>query len=374
MSLPCGIYDASYTKGNFISRTHLQWALLFLGLGLIFALPFHLPDELLVLANQIGITIIVALGLQILTGSCGIISLGQAGFMCVGAYTSALLCQELGWSFWATLPCAAATAGLMGFLFGLTSIRVGGFYLVMVTLAAGYLIPTLTDIFLLPHLGIDMFSPVSITPPSIGDIVIDSHKERFLLILFALAIATFFALNIHHSRIGRVLIAVRDNDIASGILGINISYYRVLAFFIACVFAGVGGSLWSLCVPSLNPGQFMFTESIWYLGVIIVGGMGSIAGVFLGSIIIRGASYFVTQTLIPGVTSTVSSLAMESQGGLLTEIAEKLAPTVIMRSLGITPLLISLIILLFLVFAPGGIIEWWGKFKSSYRIWPLSRL
>jgi branched-chain amino acid transport system permease protein len=290
--------------------------------------------------------------------------------MCVGAYTSALLSQEVGWSFWATLPLAAVTAGIIGILFGLTSIRVKGFYLVMVTLAAGYLIPTLTDIFFLPHLGIDMFSPVSTTSPSIGGIVIDSNKERLLLILFALAIATFFALNIHRGRAGRALIAIRDNDTVSSTLGINILLWRVLAFFVACVFAGVGGSLWSLCLSSLSSSSFIFTESIWYLGVIIVGGMGSIAGVFLGSIIIRGASYFVTQTLIPWSSDTILSLAMEENGGLLSSVAGKLAGTFALRSMGANPLLISLIILLFLVFAPGGIIEWWGKFKSSYRIWP----
>jgi branched-chain amino acid transport system permease protein len=367
------MYHTNYAQEGSLLRTYLQWALLLLGVVALFALPFHLPGEYLVLANEIGITIIVALGLQILTGNCGIISLGQAGFMCVGAYTSALLCQELGWSFWATLPCAAATAGLIGILFGLTSIRVGGFYLVVITLAAGFLLPVLVDIFLLPLLNIDIFSPVASSPPSIGGVVIDTHQERLLFILPFVIMATFFALNIRRGRIGRTLSAIRDNDTTSEMLGINIPWWRVLAFFTACVFAGVGGSLWSLCVPALSTGEFAFMESVWYLGAIIVGGMGSVAGVFLGSIIIRGLDFFIRTELIPWVSSTTFSLAMEENGGLVSEMAEKLSGTVTMRALGINPLLVSLVILFFLVFAPSGVVEWWGKLRSSFRIWPLSR-
>jgi branched-chain amino acid transport system permease protein len=293
-----------------------------------------------------------------LTGCCGVISVGQAGFMCVGAYTSAVLCGEMGISFWAALPISGIIGGLVGLLFGLPSIRLRGFYLIILTLAAAVAIPPLISILLLPHFGMASLSGMSVSSPSIGGIVIDSTRDELYVVMVVVVIATLLAINLSRSRTGRAFCSIRDNELSSQIIGVNVSLYRLLAFFVCCIFAGLGGSLWALWMPSVATSQFPFTESVWYLGVIIVGGMGSISGIFLGSLVVRGASFLVSSYVLP----TLSSLALEGA----------LPASMMMRGLGITPLLISVIVLAFLIFAPGGMIEWWRKFKFFYRFWPVS--
>ena len=140
MDLPCGTFSENYAQDMAILRTRSHWVMLFVFLIFLFGCPLFLSDRILTILTIIGITTISVLGLSILNGYCGQISIGHAGFMAVGAYTSGVLCARLGWSFWAALPCAALAAGLVGVLFGLPSLKIKGFYLIMATIAAHFII------------------------------------------------------------------------------------------------------------------------------------------------------------------------------------------------------------------------------------------
>lgn len=140
MDLPCGVFQQDYAQDMAIIRTKGQWATLVIFLILLSGCPYFLTDSLLTLAIIIGITVISVHGLNILTGFCGQISMGHAAFMAVGGYVSAVLSAKLGWSFFAALPCAALGAGVVGLLFGLPSLKIKGFYLIMATVAAQFII------------------------------------------------------------------------------------------------------------------------------------------------------------------------------------------------------------------------------------------
>ena len=140
MDLPCGIFNENYAQDMAIVRTKTQWGILAAFLILLFASPLFLSDTFLTILTVIGITIISIHGLNILTGYCGQISLGHAAFMAVGGYISGILCTKLGWSFFAALPLAALCAGLVGLIFGLPSLKLKEFYLIMATVAAQFII------------------------------------------------------------------------------------------------------------------------------------------------------------------------------------------------------------------------------------------
>jgi branched-chain amino acid transport system permease protein len=140
MGLPSGTFNQSYGQDMAIFRTRAQWIMLIAFLIFLFVCPLFMSDTILTIMIIIGITVIAVLGLNILTGYCGQISLGHAGFMAVGAYTSGILTAKLGFSFWAALPCAALAAGIAGLIFGLPSLKIKGFYLIMATIAAHFII------------------------------------------------------------------------------------------------------------------------------------------------------------------------------------------------------------------------------------------
>src|SRR5512137_2979431 len=140
MSLPSGTFQESYAQDMAIFRTRTQWFLLLLFLVLLFTIPLYASNTILTLSTIIGITIISVLGLNILTGCCGQISMGHSGFMAVGGYVLAILSAKLGWPFWVALPAAGLISGLIGILFGLPSLKIKGFYLIMATVAAYFII------------------------------------------------------------------------------------------------------------------------------------------------------------------------------------------------------------------------------------------
>jgi branched-chain amino acid transport system permease protein len=331
---------------------------LILGLAFLFTFPLYLSAELLTLMNLIGISIIVALGIHILTGCCGIINFGQAGFMCVGAYMMSILSAKLGWSFWMALPCAVLMAGMIGLLFGLISLKVKGLYLMVITLAAGIIIPMAIQVVILPAVGVSVAGMYGVYP-SVGGRVFNTPEEVFFIIMAFMVLATFCAINLGRSRMVRTLKSLKDNDLASEVGGVDVSWYKLLAFFTCCLFAGLGGSLWVMYMPMLSLGQFSYAQSIWYLGMIIVGGMGSVSGVFMGAMVIRGIDFLITSRLVPWASGQVYLLPY-------------LPPWLIGHLTGVSPLLLSVFILLFLIFAPQGIVYWWNRFKGFYRVWPLA--
>ncbi|TAK36721.1 MAG: branched-chain amino acid ABC transporter permease [Chloroflexota bacterium] len=346
MSLPCGVYNQSYGQDMAIVRTRLQWVLTIGGVAVIFLGLFLFANNyVLGVANMIGIMIIAALGLQILTGYAGQFSIAHAAFMAVGGYTSAIVASH-GVPFWLAIVCGALVSGFIGLIFGLPSVRIKGFYLIMATLAAQYILmyiivhwPALTGGVLGHH------AP----SPSIGDWRISDERSWFMLILTCLIVATVLAKNIVRSKVGRAFVAIRDNDLAAEVMGVSLFHYKSLAFFISCLFAGAAGSLYAHWQRTISPTAFQLDLSIAFLGYLIVGGLGSITGTYFGVILLVGLTEVLTQLFTVLGSSFPQAMAL------------------------IAPLRLVLfggVVILFLLFQPRGLGHWWETFKMYYRIWP----
>jgi branched-chain amino acid transport system permease protein len=346
MSLPSGTFQESYAQDMAIFRTKTHWVLLFILLLLVFTVPLYASNRLLTILTIMGITIISVHGLNILTGYCGQISIGHAGFMAVGGYTSAILTATLGWSFWAAFPCAAIAAGLAGLIFGLPSLKIKGFYLIMATIASHFIIIwTILQLYSLTG-GAD---GMSVPRPEIGGYVLKSKGSYYFLVMIIACLATFLAKNIVRTRAGRAFVAIRDNDLAAEVMGINLWTYKLLAFFIGCVFAGAAGSLLVHYYAFASVDQFPFINSVWYLGMLIVGGMGSTAGAIFGAVSLKTLDEIVTM-LGPFFSTAIAPPAAAAMA-LITR---------------------GLVIILFLIFEPRGLAHRWEIVKSYYRLWPFS--
>jgi len=320
--------------------------MLFAFLILLFACPLFLTDRMLTIMTMIGISVISVHGLNILTGYCGQISIGHVGFMAVGAYTSAILTAKLGWPFWAALPCAAMAAGIAGLIFGLPSLKIKGFYLIMATISAHFII-----IWLVLHLRGLTGGPdgMPVPKPKIGSFVFSSKASYYYLVMVMACLATILAVNIVRTRAGRAFVAIRDNDLAAEVMGINLWSYKLQAFFIGCVYAGVAGSLTAHYYAFASVDQFAFMDSVWYLSMLIVGGMGSTSGAILGAVSLK---------LLDEVVTVVGPILSR---GVAAQAAASLA--LITR---------GLVIILFLIFEQRGLAHRWAIIKAYYKLWPFS--
>jgi branched-chain amino acid transport system permease protein len=346
MGLRTGTFQENYAQDMAIFRSRLHWEMLLALLILLSICPLFFSDRLLTIMTMIGIAVVSVHGLNILTGYCGQISIGHAGFMAVGGYTSAILCAKLGFPFWAALPCGALAAGIAGLIFGLPSLKIKGFYLIMATIAAQFII-----IWIIIQLrsitgGTD---GLSVPRPAIGSIALSSKTNYFYLVMVFACLATITAHNIVRTRAGRAFIAIRDNDLAAEVMGVSLWSYKLQAFFIGCVYAGVAGSLLVHYISFASTDQFPFMDSVWYLGMLIVGGMGSTTGAIFGVIALKLLDELVTivgPILAAAVApQTAASLALMSHG---------------------------LIIIIFLIFEPRGLHHRWEIIKAYFRLWPFS--
>jgi len=333
-----------------IFRTKTHWAL-FIGLMvLLFTAPLYWSNYWLGVANLIGITIIAATGLNILTGYCGQLSIGHAGFIAVGAYASAALTGRLGLPFPLGLVSAGLVAGLVGMVFGIPSLRVKGFYLAISTIAAQFIIIWVINHWTSVTGG---FVGLSVPYASIGGLTFDTEGKQFYLIMGITALTIYFAKNLARTRVGRAFVAIRDNDLAAEVMGINLFRYKLIAFFIGCFLAGIAGSLLAHWMWFLSAEFFSLAESILYVGMIIIGGIGTTLGPIFGAVFIRLLDQVLTQWVTPFLEGTFTMLP----AGFAT---------------GITPMVFGLVIILFLILEPRGLAHRWQLFKAAYRLWPFS--
>jgi branched-chain amino acid transport system permease protein len=349
MSLPSGVFQESYAQDMAIFRTRTHWVFLLAFLILLFTMPVYSSERIITMATIMGITIISVLGLNILTGYCGQISLGHAGFMAVGGYVSAILTAKLGWPFWVALPCAGLGAGVAGIIFGLPSLKIKGFYLIMATVAAHFIIIWVILQFYGVTGGAD---GMSVPKPEIGGLVLKSKASYFYLVMIITCISVYFAKNIVRTRAGRAFIAIRDNDLAAEVMGVNLWAYKLMAFFIGCVYAGVSGALLVHYYAFTSTDIFPFMNSVWYLGMLIVGGMGSMTGVIFGVVSLKLLDELVT-IVGPMLAAVFPVIAAQAAASL----------ALIMR---------GLVIILFLIFEPRGLMHRWELIKAYYRRWPFS--
>jgi branched-chain amino acid transport system permease protein len=344
MRLPSGVFARSYSQDMALVRTKTHWAFMAVLLVFVFTVPQWASNSTLTLATIIGINIIAAHGLNILTGSCGLVSMGHSGFMMVGGYAMAIVCSKLGIPFLLAVPISGLVAGVVGIVFGLPSLRIKGFYLIMATVAAYFIIHWLV----LQFRGLTGGSEgMSVPTADIFGWSIRPKANYFYVVMVTVVIATLLAKNILRTRVGRAFIAIRDNDLAAEVMGVNLFNYKLQAFFIGNIFAGVAGALSVQYFSFANVEQFPFFDSVWLLGMLIVGGMGSVSGVIYGVIAIKLLQQFAVKI-----------------GPSLAEVINPQA------AVGLSLILPSVAIILFLIFAPRGISHIWERVKSYYQLWP----
>ncbi|MFA5527768.1 MAG: branched-chain amino acid ABC transporter permease [Peptostreptococcales bacterium] len=232
--------------------------------------------------TMIGLYTILALSLNLITGYTGQVSIGQAGFCAIGAYTSALLNVNFGLNYFITSLCGALMAGLFGFLLGLPTLRLSGPYLTIATLGFGEIVRMIAlnfDKLTNGPLGIS-----GIQRPLIFGFQLTALNGGFYYLVWALVILiTLFLYAIVRSKMGRALMAIRDDELVATLMGIKTTRYKVAAFSISAVIAGIGGSFYAHMIRYIDPNTFNFDISILIISIVILGGMGTIRGMFVGA-------------------------------------------------------------------------------------------
>jgi branched-chain amino acid transport system permease protein len=250
----------------------------------VVAVPLLLPSIVseyrLFQVGLIASTSLVAAGLVIVTGVAGQVSLAQAAFVALGAYGSTLLAQDLGISQWIGIPVSAVAAGAVGYVLGLLTLRMGGHYLALATMALTAIIQvvivhwqSLTN----GALGL------AVMPLTIGGKPLTSGVALFYVVIPVTVAMFALAANLLDSRVGRAFAALRQSEIAASTLGINVLHYKALAFALSAVFGAVGGGLQALQTTYLDPQSFGIVESVLFIAIIVIGGFRSMAGAVLGS-------------------------------------------------------------------------------------------
>ena len=267
-------------------------ALFAAGVFALAVVPSFVSDYRALQFAQIGIFFIAILGLNVVTGWTGQISLGHGAFMAIGGYTTAILVAEHGWKDVYTIPVAALVAGAAGFVFGLPALRLSGLYLALATFAIAVATPSVItkfEGFTGGSTGIHLFEAKGLTGAIFNVVHIPGWRaitfnDWLYYLTWTIAVVLFAAAwALHASRAGRAFRAVRDSEIAAASAGVNLALYKTLAFAISAAYAGVAGSLLAISVFSVTPGSFPIRLSIELLVGLVVGGLGALAPLVVGA-------------------------------------------------------------------------------------------
>lgn len=360
--LPCGLYHERYEQDHAWWQTPvIRLKMLALLAVLFIGIPMVGDSYIFSVANQIGYTALGALGVQLLIGYCGLVTLGHAAFIAVGAYTSTLLILEFPWpqflldlglAYPISILAAALLSGVWSVIFGLPSAKVKGFYLILTTMAAQFITVDFLITQYIAQIG-GRGQAFSIPPGTIkiGPVAIDSDLKVYFLMLVVTIGCTAGLVNLLRSRTGRAWVAIRDNDISASVMGINVIQYKLRAFFVAGFIAGVAGAFWVSNLAAVSPEHFTWFWSLWLVGVILIGGVGSIHGVFFGSVFMV--------VVMEGLQLAVLPLA-------------DTWPKLLMDFLFIKEAAFGLSICGFLLFEPNGLAYRWWQTKMYFNLWPFS--
>lgn len=319
---------------------------------LIAVIPLVLHEYYLSIFNLIFIAVVGALGLNILVGYTGQISIGHAAFMSVGAYTAANLAVKLGLPFWITLPAGGLMAAFIGVIVGIPSLRIKGTYLAIATLASQLIIEWIINHT--PMISGGAAASIEVPRPYLFGRELKSQLDLYYFTMFFAGLALLATVNIVRSRLGRAFVAIRDQDIAAEIIGINIFKYKLIAFAISSFYAGVCGVLYTYYFGIANYEAFQIVVSIDYLAMVIIGGMGSIFGSVLGAIFV---------TALP----VVIRILVENFGGYFWDTSALSAIAASMRLV-----IFGGLIIFFLIVEPEGLARLWRNIRNYFRTWPFS--
>lgn len=348
---PCGNYRERYEQELTVFETDFGRTSMLVGLlVLMFVVPFVTSPYQLYVVNTIGIMAVASVGLNILIGYTGQISLGHGAFFGVGAYAAAVLATRWGWPIYFTIPAAGVITASVGMVFGLPSSRLKGLYLTIATLAGQFIIE-----YVLVHWeSVTMGTMgIQLPPPDIFGLRITGDKGFFYMIYVVFIIMLWLAVNIMRTKYGRAFIAIRDNDRAAEGMGIPIFPYKLLSFAVSSFYAGVAGALFAYYTVSITTEPFNLTLSVEYIAMVIIGGMGNMSGAVLGAVFIT-----LLNELLRWGTELLMNMGVVGQSGL------NMAP--------LREFVFGLAIVLFILFEPRGLAEVWRIVRSSFRLWPFS--
>lgn len=315
--------------------------------------PFIAKNYYIYVANYMAINVIVVVGLNLLVGYTGQISMGHAGFFAIGAYGTIALMTNAHFPFLLALPCAGIVAALLGFLLGLPALRLDGPYLAIATLGFGI---TATQI-----IGkIKMFGErqgLHAPKLTIGPWHIQTDKDFYFILIPITIFMVLVARNIVKTKVGRAFIAIRDADIAASTMGVNLTFYKTLAFAVSAFYAAVGGGLYAFVLRFIEPELFSMFMSIMFLTMVVVGGLGSIMGSVTGACLLAFLDLQLRNILeIPYFGDWIKALS-ESYF-TLTGVSN------------IQLIIFGLILIIIMLFEPLGIFGIWIRFKKYWMTWP----
>ena len=345
---PCGDFRTTYASDMTIFATPVTRYLVIAGIGLLLLVPLFGSPYMLNLLIQIGYYGIAALGLNLVVGFTGQISLGHSAFFGFGAFASAWLNNSLGVPVFFAIPLAGIMAMLVGLLVGIPAGRIKGLYLAIATLASQFIIE---DFFARANWFTGGSSGAMAEYLTIFGYAFETDQSYFYVVLFYVVLMFTFTSNLIRSRDGRALVAVRDHYLSAEIMGINLTWYRVMSFGLSALYAGIGGALFGHYLGFVSVEGFTIILSIQFLAIIIIGGLGSIYGTLLGTIFM---------VLLPEVMEWSVHLFSDSMPDLIQSLAY------------IKEMAIGLAIILFLIFEPEGLAHRWKRIKAYWKLYPFS--
>ena len=340
-----GYFRTGYWQDLALLQTRAERISLAVFVGILAGFPFAASPFALDLACQVFLASVGALSLMLLTGYAGQISLGHAGLIAAGAFTTGILAREIHAPFWITLPASAVTGIVLGFAFGLPSLRLRGLYLAVSTLALHFIVIYLGGEYETKR---GFSTGIIVEPPSFAGFRLSGGRVWYFVLLAAAALTLLICINLLRSRSGRAFRAVHARETVAEALGISIAGYKLLAFVISSSMTSVAGCLFAYYRGFVSIEAFDLFLSIQYVAMIIIGGMGSLLGALLGAAFV---------TLFP--------YAIEALLHLLPNV-EKLAGDIF----AVNYASFGVVMILFLVFEPLGLVGIWHRVQNYFLLWP----
>ena len=349
--LPSGVHFKDHAEEMRFLRTGPQRAAMGLLLAALIAFPFVANTYIVGLAITVAITIVAVAGLQITVGMAGLLNLGQSAFVGVGAFTAAALYANYEVPLLPAIAAAGLASGVVSIVFSLPAIRIRGLYLALTTIAAQVVFPVV--VLRLPTSWFGGSAGIGIDRVQVFGLAAETPSTFYFVALGVMLVMLLIAFNLQRSHVGLAFRAIRDNDIASSVLGVQLGHYKILAFFAGAVFAGVAGGLYAFYIRYVTTDQFTIWLSIWYLGMLIVGGLSGPLGAILGTVAVT----VLQEAIHWGGNRLMSAMPLVSGGVIFS----------------VTNIVLGAAIIYMLIREPHGLNHRWNVLKSAYRIWPYPR-
>ena len=340
-----GYFRTDYAQDLALVQTTTERVSLAVFVAMLIVLPFVASPFALDLACQVFLAAIGSLALMLLTGYAGQISLGHAGLLAAGAFTTGILTREINAPFWITLPASALTGILLGLIFGLPSLRLRGLYLAVSTLALHFIVIYLGGEYETKR---GFSTGIMIDPPAIAGHRLADGRAWYFVLLTAAAICLFACINLLRSRTGRAWRAIHSRETVAEALGISIAGYKLLAFVISSSMTSVAGCLFAYYRGFVSVEAFDLFLSIQYVAMIIIGGMGSLLGALLGAAFVTIFPYAIEAllTLLPNVQKLAGDIFAVNYASF------------------------GVVMILFLVLEPLGLVGIWRRLRDYFLLWP----